>query len=324
MNSEKLIEVKNISKHYKIRSKTIFRKSLILKALEDISLDIYKGETLGIVGESGCGKSTLGKSITKIIETDKGSIIYKGQDITNKKNNELIDFRNEIQAVFQDPYSSLNPMLNIRESLEEPLIRNNKLTKTEINDIIHETIIKVGMTKEALTKYPHEFSGGQRQRLCIGRAISTSPEFILCDEPISALDVSIQAQIINMLEELQVDYNLTYLFIAHDLSMVRHISHRIGVMYLGSLVEIGKSNDVYNEPLHPYTKGLLSSILLPDPSHRTLGRLPTIEGDLPNILENYKGCKFASRCKYKMKKCEENKPYLKNVGNDHRVACFLY
>lgn len=324
MNNEKLIEVKNISKHYKIRSQKIFRKSLILKALEDISLDIYKGETLGIVGESGCGKSTLGKSITKIIETDKGSIIYKGQDITNKKNNELINFRNEIQAVFQDPYSSLNPMLNIRESLEEPLIKNNKLTKAEINDIIHETIIKVGMTKEALIKHPHEFSGGQRQRICIARAISTNPEFILCDEPISALDVSIQAQIINMLEELQVDYNLTYLFIAHDLSMVRHISHRIGVMYLGSLVEIGKSNDVYNEPLHPYTKGLLSSILLPDPRLRTSGRLPTIEGDLPNILGDYKGCKFASRCKYKMKKCEENKPYLKDVGNDHSVACFLY
>ncbi|HLR20861.1 MAG TPA: ABC transporter ATP-binding protein [Tissierellaceae bacterium] len=324
MNKKKLIEVNNVSKYYKIRSNKIFSKKLVLKAIDDVNLNIYKGETLGIVGESGCGKSTLGKCITKIIDVDKGKISYDGEIISNKKNKYLKDFRNNIQAIFQDPYSSLNPMLNIREILMEPLVKDQKLSSREADEIIEEMISKVGMNKESLSKYPHEFSGGQRQRVCIARAVSTDPEFILCDEPISALDVSIQAQIINMLENLQKDYGLTYLFIAHDLSMVRYLSDRIGVMYLGNLVEIGESHDIYNEPLHPYSQGLISSILLPDPSLRVKGPLPTIEGDLPDALDINIGCKFASRCKFKMKRCEERSPELIEVEDGHKVACYLY
>lgn len=262
---EKLIEVRKLKKYFPLKKEYPWSSQEYLKAVDDVSFNIYRGETLGIVGESGSGKSTLGRCITNIIGVTDGQIYYGDREITSKNRRELGWYRDKIQAIFQDPYSSLNPKLNVFEIVSEPLRIGNKYSDKELEKIVFDRLDKVGITRESIDKKPREFSGGQRQRISIARAISTNPEFILCDEPISALDVSIQAQIVNLLEDLQEELGLTYLFIAHDLSMVRHISHRIGVMYKGRLVEIGDSDRIYESPEDPYTKRLLDSILDPVP-----------------------------------------------------------
>lgn len=320
---EKLIQVKNIKKYFPLKKKYPWSKQDYLKAVDDISFDIYKGETLGIVGESGSGKSTLGKCITNIYPATEGKIFYNNREITGQKHRELSWFRENIQAIFQDPYSSLNPKLNVFDLVAEPLRIGNKYTEKEIEKIVYDMLDKVGINKESIDKKPSEFSGGQRQRISIARAIGANPEFILCDEPISALDVSIQAQIVNLLEDLQKELDLTYLFIAHDLSMVRHISHRTMVMYLGNIVEIGNSDEIYNNPIHPYTKGLLNSVLDPIPKKDKNQPLNTISSDIPSPIDLPKGCVFNKRCDKCMEKCKNEKPKLVDIGNGHQVACFL-
>lgn len=305
---EKLIEVKGVKKYFPLKKKYPWSKREYLKAVDDISFDVYKGETLGIVGESGSGKSTLGKCITNIINPTEGHIIYNGEE--------------NMQAIFQDPYSSLNPSLNIFDIIAEPLRIGNKYSEKEISKIVYDMMDKVGITKESVKKKPKEFSGGQRQRISIARAISTSPEFILCDEPLSALDVSIQAQIVNLLEDLQKELGLTYLFIAHDLSMVRHISHRIGVMYMGKIVELGDSDDVYNRPNHPYTKGLLDSVLEPIPREGKLN-INLMSKEIPSPVELTEGCVFNKRCDLSLDVCKKKSPELLDLGDGHKSACFL-
>ncbi|MBU5428040.1 ATP-binding cassette domain-containing protein [Tissierella pigra] len=323
-NKNKLIEVKNLKKYFPVGKSSLFGSTNYLKAVDDISFYINQGETLGLVGESGCGKSTTGRSIIRMFDINGGEIYYKGVDISKLKEKKLKPYRRKMQVIFQDPYASLNPTLTVKDLVSEPLDVYHIGNKKERYERVLELIEKVGLTKEHLDRYPHEFSGGQRQRIGIARALSINPEFILCDEPISALDVSIQAQVVNMLEDLQHELGLTYLFIAHDLSMVRHISQRIGVMYLGKLVEIGPSHAIYKNPLHPYTKALLSSVLEPDPKLARENPIRVIEGDVPSPLKPPTGCRFVTRCKYKKKECNNLEPELKEVEKDHFVACHLY
>ncbi|QCJ45293.1 ATP-binding cassette domain-containing protein [Bacillus sp. S3] len=295
-----------------------------VKAVDDVSFHIYKGETFGLVGESGCGKSTLGRTLNRLYEPTAGEILFDGKDIANLNNKELQPYRKRMQMIFQDPYSSLNPYMNVEEIIDEPLEIHTQLGKNERTEIITNILDKVGLKKEDLEKFPHEFSGGQRQRIGIARALSINPEFVLCDEAISALDVSIQAQVINMLEDLQREMNLTYLFIAHDLSMVRHISNRIGVMYLGQMVEISKSEELYDKPLHPYSQALLSAIPIPDPIKAQTSKRDIISGELPSPIEMDQGCRFRSRCPFAKPICAEAVPQLKEVDREHLVACHLF
>lgn len=323
MENNKLIEVKNLKKYFPVKNSSLFRKGQYLKAVDDVSFYINKGETLGLVGESGCGKSTTGRSIIRLFDITGGEILYRGDDIAKLKESALKPYRRKMQVIFQDPYASLNPTLTVKDLISEPLDVYHVGSKGERQERVLELLEKVGMGKEHLDRYPHEFSGGQRQRIGIARALSINPEFILCDEPISALDVSIQAQVVNMLEDLQNEMGLTYLFIAHDLSMVRHISHRIGVMYLGKLIEIGASNHIYKHPLHPYTQALLSSVLEPDPRIARESKIRVLEGDVPSPLNPPSGCKFVTRCKYAMKQCHEVEPELIDRESGHMVACHL-
>ncbi|NLW41259.1 MAG: ABC transporter ATP-binding protein [Tissierellia bacterium] len=319
----KLIEVKDLKKYYPAKKSSIIGKTQYLKAVDGVSFYINEGETFGLVGESGCGKSTVGKSIIRLFDITDGEILYRGKDISKLNGRQLKSYRRKMQVIFQDPYSSLNPTLTVEEIISEPLDVYNIGDKGQRRERVIELLEKVGLNKDHLGRYPHEFSGGQRQRIGIARALSIKPEFILCDEPISALDVSIQAQVVNMLEDLQEELGLTYLFIAHDLSMVRYISHRIGVMYLGKLVEKGPSDEIYNHPAHPYTQALLSSVLEPDPK-MAAKTIKALEGDVPSPLNPPKGCRFVTRCKYAMKKCYEIEPKLKEISPDHSVACHLY
>jgi len=319
----KLIEVKDLKKYYPVKKSSIIGKTQYLKAVDGVSFYINEGETFGLVGESGCGKSTVGKSIIRLFDITDGEILYRGKDISKLNGRQLKSYRRKMQVIFQDPYSSLNPTLTVEEIISEPLDVYNIGDKGQRRERVIELLEKVGLNKDHLGRYPHEFSGGQRQRIGIARALSIKPEFILCDEPISALDVSIQAQVVNMLEDLQEELGLTYLFIAHDLSMVRYISHRIGVMYLGKLVEKGPSDEIYNHPAHPYTQALLSSVLEPDPK-MAAKTIKALEGDVPSPLNPPKGCRFVTRCKYAMKKCYEIEPKLKEISPDHSVACHLY
>lgn len=319
----KLIEVKDLKKYYPAKKSSIIGKTQYLKAVDGVSFYINEGETFGLVGESGCGKSTVGKSIIRLFDITDGEILYRGKDISKLNGRQLKSYRRKMQVIFQDPYSSLNPTLTVEEIISEPLDVYNIGDKGQRRERVIELLEKVGLNKDHLGRYPHEFSGGQRQRIGIARALSIKPEFILCDEPISALDVSIQAQVVNMLEDLQEELGLTYLFIAHDLSMVRYISHRIGVMYLGKLVEKGPSDEIYNHPAHPYTQALLSSVLEPDPK-MAAKTIKALEGDVPSPLNPPKGCRFVTRCKYAMKKCYEIEPKLKEISPDYSVACHLY
>ncbi|MCQ4922364.1 ATP-binding cassette domain-containing protein [Tissierella carlieri] len=320
---ERLIEVNNLKKYFPVKKSSFMGKPQYLKAVDDVSFYINEGETLGLVGESGCGKSTTGRSIIRLFDITGGQILYRGKDIAKLKESDLKPYRRKMQVVFQDPYASLNPTLTVKDLISEPLDVYHIGSKKERQERTLELLEKVGLGKNHLDRYPHEFSGGQRQRIGIARALSINPEFILCDEPISALDVSIQAQVVNMLEDLQNELGLTYLFIAHDLSMVRHISHRIGVMYLGKLIEIGASDDIYKHPIHPYTQALLSSVLEPDPRTARENPIKVLEGDVPSPLNPPSGCKFVTRCKYAMKQCHEIEPKLIERESGHMVACHL-
>jgi oligopeptide/dipeptide ABC transporter ATP-binding protein len=321
---KKLVEVKHLKKYFPVKTSMFKKSNQVVKAVDDVSFHIYKGETFGLVGESGCGKSTLGRTINRLYDPTAGEIHFDGKDIAKLTNKELQPYRNRMQMIFQDPYSSLNPYMTVEAIIDEPLEIHTRLTKSERKEKIIDILEKVGLKQEDLEKLPHEFSGGQRQRIGIARALSINPDFILCDEAISALDVSIQAQVINMLEDLQTELNLTYLFVAHDLSMVRHISDRIGVMYLGKIVEISKSEELYDQPLHPFTKALLSAIPIPDPIMAQNSKREIITGELPSPIEMEKGCRFRSRCPFAKVICAEADPQLKQVNDEHYVACHLY
>ena len=319
-----LIEVKDLKKYFPVKNGIINNKNNVIKAVDGVSLEIKRGETFGLVGESGCGKSTLGRTITRLYDVTDGDIFFEGTNIAKLNKKQMKEYYKKMQIIFQDPYSSLNPYMNAKELIDEPLALHTNLSKAERTEKIENLLKIVGLKKADMEKFPHEFSGGQCQRIGIARAVSTNPDFVLCDEPISALDVSIQAQVVNMLEDLQKEMGLTYLFVAHDLSMVRHISDRIGVMYLGSIVEVGRSNDLYKNPLHPYTKGLLSSIPIADPIKAKEAKRNIIEGDIPSPMDMPSGCRFHSRCSYAKPICREVSPIIKIVEEGHSVACHLY
>lgn len=321
---ENLLEIKGLCKHFNLK-KSIFEKNKkVLHAVDDVTLEIKKGETLGLVGESGCGKTTLGRTVVRLYEPTSGEIVYDNKNITNLNFQEMKSFRRKIQMIFQDPYASLNPRQTIGDIIKEPMEIHNLYEEKNRDKKVLEILELVGLNSSHMSRYPHEFSGGQRQRVGIARALACNPEFIVCDEPISALDVSIQAQIINTLEELQKKLGLTYLFIAHDLSMVKHISDRVGIMYLGKLVEISTSDEVYNTPLHPYTEALLSAIPIPDPDISSKKERIILEGDIPTPINPKDGCRFKSRCPKAFEKCEEIEPKLIEVRENHKVACHLY
>lgn len=319
-----LLEIKELTKFFPQKSKLFSKHKKMLKAVDSVNLEIKRGETLGLVGESGCGKTTLGRTILKLYEPTSGKIIYDGKEITNLTFQEMGEYRKKIQMIFQDPYASLNPRQTVRDIIGEPMEIHGICQKEEISDRVLELLEIVGLNSSHMSRYPHEFSGGQRQRIGIARALAVKPEFIVCDEPISALDVSIQAQVVNMLESLQEKFGLTYLFIAHDLSMVKHISDRVGIMYLGKLVEISGSDEVYTNPLHPYTKALLSAIPIPDPELSEKRERVVLEGDIPTPIDPPPGCRFKSRCGYVMNICNCEEPILREIEKGHKVACHLY
>ena len=312
-----LIEVNNLKKYFPV--KTGFMKMNYVKAVDDVSFYIEKGETLGLVGESGCGKTTLGRTILRLHEPTEGKIIYKGEDITHV---DMLPYRRKMQIIFQDPYASLDPRMTVGDIIGEALdIHKMYGSKTERRDKINALLDIVGLNTEHANRFAHEFSGGQRQRIGIARALAVDPEFIVCDEPVSALDVSIQAQVVNMLEDLQADRGFTYLFIAHDLSVVKHISSRIGVMYLGHMVELAKSNELYRRPLHPYTQTLLSAIPIADPKASRAKQRIILEGDIPSPMNPPSGCTFRTRCPYATEECAQSAPEFKEWEPGHFAAC---
>jgi len=318
-----LVEVKNLKKYF-FKNKGIIKKHYeITKAVDDVSFYIRKGETFGLVGESGCGKSTTGRTVLRLYEPTAGQILYNGVDIAGMNREQLMPYRKKMQMIFQDPYASLNARMTVADIIGEPMEIHNLAHGKERQEKIFELLDTVGLNKDHAARYPHEFSGGQRQRIGIARSLAVDPEFIICDEPISALDVSIQAQVVNMLEDLQEQRGLTYLFIAHDLSMVKHISDRVGVMYLGSLVEVASSKELYRNPVHPYTQALLSSIPIPDPDIAEASQRIVLEGDVPSPVNPPSGCKFRTRCKYASERCKEEDPQLRDIGGEHFVACHL-
>ena len=317
----RMIDIQNLKMHFHKGGGFLGGQLKVIKAVDDISFKINNGETLGLVGESGCGKSTTGRAILRLYEPTDGKIIFNDKDITKLTDKELLPYRKQMQMIFQDPYASLNSRMTIADIISEALIIHNIGTAGERQERVKELLEKVGLKLEHASRYPHEFSGGQRQRIGVARALAVEPKFIVCDEPISALDVSIQAQVINMLEELQEELGLTYLFIAHDLSMVKHISTKIGVMYLGKLVEIGDSDEVYSNPQHPYTQALLSAVPIPEPN-RVKNRI-VLEGDVPSPINPPSGCRFSTRCRFCMAVCKKEEPLLKTISGDHQVACHL-
>ena len=324
MAGDKLLQVENLTKYFYKPQGLFGQKKQIVKSVDHVTFDIMRNETLGLVGESGCGKTTVGRTITRLYEPTDGRIIFDGKDISHLTKKELLPYRKKMQMIFQDPYASLNARMTVMDIIREALDLHSDLkTKEEKSKRVYELLDRVGLMREHANRYPHEFSGGQRQRIGIARALAVDPEFIVCDEPISALDVSIQAQVVNMLEDLQREFGLTYLFIAHDLSMVRHISDRIGVMYLGKLVEIGPSEEIYSHHLHPYTEALLSSVPVPDPEKARAKEQIVLQGDIPSPIDPPSGCRFRTRCPRACEKCAEAEPELKSVGNDHYVACHL-
>ena len=322
-----LLEVKNLKKYFNLRGGFLFQSSSgIIKAVDDISFSIKEGETFGLVGESGCGQSTTARVILRLIQQSSGSVIYDGEDIFNLNHNQMFKIRRDIQIIFQDPYASLSPRMTIGDIVSEPLEIHKIGNKSKRIKRVKELLDVVGLNPEHLNRYPHEFSGGQRQRIGIARALALTPRLLLCDEPVSALDVSVQAQILNLLADLQKEFNLTYLFIAHDLSVVKHVSDKVGVMYLGKLVEIADSADLYSKPLHPYTMGLLSAVPIPDPEMERQRKRIVLEGDVPSPLNPPSGCTFHPRCPIAKDICSKEIPPLKNYdknGKEHNAACFF-
>lgn len=315
-----LLQVRNVKKYFPVK-KNLLGKAAEVKAVNDVSFNLFEGETFGLVGESGCGKSTLGRTLLRLIEPTEGEAIYKEKNIFQMPQKELQNIREEMQMVFQDPYSSLNPRKRIGAALEEPLIIHGLGSKKERTEVVLEMLKRVGLSEEHYYRFPHEFSGGQKQRIGIARALVMNPKIIICDEPVSALDVSIQSQMINLLQDLQLQFKLTYLFIAHDLSVVRHISDRIGVMYLGNMVEEADTDDLFSNPLHPYTKALLSAVPVPNPQVKR-DRI-VLQGEIPSPLNPPSGCVFHTRCPFTMDICRNENPAKKEVSPRHFVACHL-
>lgn len=323
MKKDVMLEVDHLVKHFPISSSLFSKEHKKVHAVNGISFNLHKGETLGLVGESGCGKSTAGRTIIRLYDATAGEVRYQGRNIYDLDKKEILSVRRDIQMIFQDPYASLNPRMTVGDIIGEALDIHNLAKGQERTDRIYELLEVVGLNPEHANRFPHEFSGGQRQRIGIARSLSVNPKLIICDEPISALDVSIQAQIVNMLEELQDKFGLTYLFIAHDLSMVKHISHRIAVMYLGKIVELTDSFELYERPLHPYTQALLSAIPIPDPDVESQRKRIILQGNVPSPIDPPQGCYFRLRCPHATKACAEMEPELVDVGNGHQVACHL-
>ena len=320
--ADNLLVVKNLKKYFPIKS-SFFKMTIgSVKAVDGISFAIKRGTTMGLVGESGCGKSTTGRTILRLQDKTEGEVYFNGQDIFKLSKEELRKIRPQLQIIFQDPYSSLSPRLPIGEIIGEAVREHKLVPKAEFDDYIDTVMDNCGLQPFHKDRYPHEFSGGQRQRICIARALALNPEFIVCDEPVSALDVSIQAQIINLLDELQDKYKLTYLFISHDLSVVEHISDTVGVMYLGNLVEYGSTDDIFRNPLHPYTKALFSAIPVPDPTVK-MKRI-VLEGSIPSPANPPSGCKFHTRCEHCTQRCKEEVPQQREIEPGHYVVCHLY
>ena len=316
-----ILEIKDLKVYF--GGGGFIKKDPLVKAVDGLNLTVYENETFGLVGESGCGKSTTGRAIVKINKITDGHIYYNGVDIDTIKGDQLKQFKQDVQMIFQDPYASLNPRMTVGEIIREPMDIHNIGTKEEREARVRELLEIVGLKPDHIRRYPHEFSGGQRQRIGIARTLALNPKFIVCDEPISALDVSIQAQVINLLEELQKEMGISYLFIAHDLSMVKHISDRIGVMYLGNLVEVGDAELLYRQPMHPYTQALLSSVPIPDPKTARERQRIVLEGELPSPINPPSGCVFRTRCPKVMDRCASEKPAMRKVG-DRQVACHLF
>ncbi|TYS14139.1 dipeptide ABC transporter ATP-binding protein [Rossellomorea vietnamensis] len=321
-DQEYILEAINIKKYFPIKGGVLKKTIGHVKAVDDVSLSIKRGETLGVVGESGSGKSTLGRVILRLLQQTEGKIIFEDNDISALGTRKLRPYRRDMQIVFQDPFASLNPKMSVEELIEEPLIVQTSLKKKERKDKIISLLQKVGLRSEDRLKYPHEFSGGQRQRISIARALALNPKFIICDEPVSALDVSIQAQVLNLMADLQEEFGLTYLFIAHDLSVVKHISDRIAVMYLGRIAEIAPKKNLYDQPLHPYTQALLSSV--PSIEKRKNREKIILTGDLPSPSNPPSGCAFRTRCPKAHERCAVDRPELIDAGGGHHVACHLY
>lgn len=323
MNSNKqiLIRAEHLVKHFPVRLGAYGEKKAVVHAVDDISFEVYQGETLGLVGESGCGKSTTGYTILQLIRPTSGKIYFCDNDLTSLNEKQLRPIRKKIQIIFQDPYSTLNPRMTISNAISEPIRVHKLVPKGDVMDRVMELLSDVGLDTSCINRYPHEFSGGQRQRICIARTLACEPEFIVCDEPISALDVSIQAQIINLLQDLQEKYNLTYLFIAHDLSVVRHISDRIAVMYLGKIIEMTSKTNLFENPLHPYTKALLSVMPIPNPHTEKNRKRELLVGDIPSSLEPPAGCRFHQRCPIAVEECTIREPEWRQIEPDHWVSC---
>lgn len=312
-----LIEVKNLKKYFHVGN------NAILKAVDNVSFAIKEGETLGLVGESGCGKSTTGRTIIRLYEATGGDVIFDGKNVHKLNKTEAKEFTKQAQMIFQDPYASLNPRITVGDIIGEGIDIHNLYTGKQRTERIYDLLNTVGLNKEHANRFPHEFSGGQRQRIGIARSLAIEPKFIVCDEPISALDVSIQAQVVNLLIKLQREYGLTYLFIAHDLSMVKHISDRVGVMYLGTMVEMASSEELYKNPLHPYTQALLSAIPIADPEVERSRQRILLEGDVPSPINPPPGCRFKTRCRYAKDICGQEMPAFREVSKDHFVACHI-
>ncbi len=323
-NKRPLLEVRALKKYFPITQGIIFQKEIgAVKAVDDVSFVIQRGETLGLVGESGCGKTTTGRTIMQLYSPTAGQVLFDGQDLTQLAGKRMRSLRKRIQMIFQDPYASLNPRWTIARIIAEPIIVHKVKQDNSKTERVEELLELVQLNKKYINRYPHEFSGGQRQRVGIARALASNPEFIICDEPISALDVSIQAQIVNLLEDLQEQFNLTYLFIAHDLSMVRHICNRVAVMYLGVLVELADRDELYDHPLHPYTTALLSAVPIPDPRATRARKRIILEGDPPSPSEPPAGCRFHPRCPISEAECKKDDPVWREISQDHWVKCHL-
>ncbi len=316
-----LVDVQNLVKHYPVRGGLLRRVQAWVQAVDDVNFHVYEGESFGLVGESGCGKTTVGRTILRLIPATSGDVYFNGKNIFDMKASELKTLRRDMQIIFQDPYSSLDPRLPVGESIAEGLRIHTDKKAQERYDIVVEMLSRVGLRADYARRYPHEFSGGQRQRIGIARALALRPKFIVCDEPVSALDVSIQAQVLNILKDLQRDFGLTYLFIAHNLSVVEHFSDRVGVMYLGKMVELASRDDLYSNPLHPYTQALMSAIPIPDPQLKRQRII--LEGDVPSPLNPPSGCRFHTRCPLAFDKCSQETPPFKDYGNEHYAACWL-